>query len=325
MGLRETVKNNALLRRIGKFINIYKAYMYDAKTFSKNYLEKADKKNHYKYSIMLLVHSLEKGMCMPNPRPFGYKKVFELIEILRIYPKECQEGFEYRLAIANLYSWKEFYEEHEWVDKIGYKEVCSFLKDKDIPSIDAGRKKYNPLPINVDLEEYEKTLLSRHSVRDFQDRELLIEDIDFALKCFREAPTACNRQMCKVYLIANPEIKEILNKFIIGISGFNKSMVNYFVITYDLSAFAYSGERQQGLFNSGLCTMNFLNGLHAKGIGSCCLQWSNKRSEDAVVRAKLKLADSERIAVVIGAGYYLEDNLIPCSARKDKDDIFKVV
>lgn len=71
--------------------------------------------------------------------------------------------------------------------------------------------------------------------------------------------------------------------------------------------------------------MNFVNGLHAKGIGSCCLQWSNKRNEDVEVRTKLRLRESERIGIVIGAGYYLEKNVIPCSARRNINEVFRIV
>ena len=112
---------------------------------------------------------------------------------------------------------------------------------------------------------------------------------------------------------------------IIGLPGFNKNHINYFIVTYDLAAFAYSGERQQGLFNAGLCTMSFVNALHVNGIGSCCLQWSNKYPEDQKVRRLLGLKDSERIGVVIGAGYYLDENIIPCSVRREDSDIYRKI
>ena len=125
--------------------------------------------------------------------------------------------------------------------------------------------------------------------------------------------------------VKDTKIKTELNKVIIGLPGFNKEHVNFFIITYDLAAFAYSGERQQGLLNTGLCTMNFVNALHAKGIGSCCLQWSNKHSEDRRIRKLLGLKDSERIGVIVGAGYYLPENTIPCSVRRPISDIYREV
>lgn len=319
------IKNNQFLRRLGKKIKIYKEFIHDAQSFSKYYIESAEKQGKYKYSIMLLVHSLEKGMCMSDPRPFGAQKVLELMHILKTYSNDRKSEYEFQLAISILSAWKIFYEEHNWNNDKIYSEVCIFLKDEDIPVLIAGNQSYKNPCTGFDIDEFERVLLSRHSVRDFKEQPLKMEDVQFAIKCFIEAPTACNRQMCKVYYINNSEIKSLLDKTVIGIPGFNKSHTNFFVITYDLAAFAYSGERQQGLFNAGLCTMNFINGLHAKGIGSCCLQWSNKHSEDVLVRSKLKLADSERIGIVIGAGYYLEDNMIPCSVRKKYEDVFKIV
>lgn len=86
--------------------------------------------------------------------------------------------------------------------------------------------------------------------------------------------------MCRLISVKSTKTKAEFNKIIIDLPGFNKEHVNFFIVTYDLAAFAYLGVRWQGLFNAGLCTMNFVNALHAKGIGSCCLQWSNRHSED---------------------------------------------
>ena len=71
--------------------------------------------------------------------------------------------------------------------------------------------------------------------------------------------------------------------------------------------------------------MNFVNGLHANGIGTCCLQWSNNHSSDLKIRNSLGLKESERIAVVVAAGYYKESNTIPCSIRRNIDEIYDEV
>ena len=292
--------------------------------FQKYYMESAEKKGDFRYRIMLIVHSLEKGMCFSDPRPFGTEKVKDLIRKLKLCSDRYVSSFEYRLGINILYAWCDFYDEHKWENEPMYKETRAFLSDKPkFDGIVAGRKKYTPNRFESSL--FEDVVLSRHSVRDFQNKKLSDEDINFAVKCFIETPTACNRQMCHIYCISNPEIKSLLNQVLIGIHGFNKQNVQFFIITYDLAAFAYSGERQQGLFNAGLCTMNFVNGLHAKGIGSCCLQWSNKNNEDLIVRHKIGLLDSERIAIVIGAGYYLKENIIPCSSRRNPTDVYSII
>lgn len=326
MNIKNILKSNRIIRCIGKRMNVIKQFMQDAHDFNKYYVEEAELKKDYRYSIMLLVHSLEKGMCYKEPRPFGIDKVSELIKLLDHYSQEQREDFEYRLGIASLYAWKDIFETHNWTNIPIYSKVCIFLKSipKDSQII-SGSKEYIPIINSKAADYYEKHFLNRHSVRDFKDEKIKMEDIQFALKCFVETPTACNRQMCHVYYIDNSEITNLLSHVIVGISGFNKQTVQYFVITYDLASFAYSGERQQGMFNAGLCAMNFINGLHAKGIGSCCLQWSNKYKQDVEVRKKMGIKDSERIGIVIGAGYYLEKSIIPCSIRKSITDIFSII
>ena len=320
----EKLKSIPLLRKIGKKINIYKAFFLDANEFSKYYVEEAATNNDYRYAIMLLVHSLEKGMCMPELRPFGAGKVRELMKYLEAIEVQNPDCFEYKLGVSVLDSWLKFYNAHEWTQKDAYQDVKDFISKRKISNIKAGYKVYNGFCGDLS-EEYGSVVFSRHSVRDFKECKLKLEDIQFAIDCFIETPTACNRQMCELIYVKDNKIKKLLDKRVIGLPGFNKDNTQYFIVTYDLAAFAYSGERLQGLFNAGLCTTNFINGLHAKGIGSCCLQWSNKFSEDMEMRKALDLRKSVRIAIVIGCGYYMETNIIPCSTRKTQKEIFKIV
>lgn len=322
MNVNQILKSNPVIRRLGKKIKTYNEFRYDAQNFDKYYVESAERDGDYRYSIMLLVHSLEKGMCMPNPRPFGFDKVKELIKLLNACTDKA--NFEYEVGVSALDAWKRFFDNHGWQSEKNYAEVVEFLVGKKL-QFETGSKKYSPVIGASDGKDFERIIFSRHSVRDYKDEPIKDEDIELALKAFVETPTACNRQMCRLICVKSANVKAELNKVIIGLPGFNKEHVNFFIVTYDLAAFAYSGERQQGLFNAGLCTMNFVNALHAKGIGSCCLQWSNKHSEDLRIRKLLGLRDSERIGVVVGAGYYLPENAIPCSARRPVSDIYREV
>ena len=324
MDVKKLLKMNKTIQIIGKKYYIFKQFRKDAKDFSRYFCKSSDK-NEISYSIMLLVHSLEKGMCFSEPRKFGDEKVLLLMNYLKGYLCTDFDRYEYKLGISVLYAWLDFYKKQGWEQDSIQSNVTVFLQERPRPlDVISGAKEYIPRK-NDNLENFYFEFLSRHSVRDFQNRNIEFDDIKFALRCFVDTPTACNRQMCRIIYINKPELKNLLDNIIIGIPGFNKGVVQYFVITYDLAAFMYSGERQQGMFNAGLCTMNFINGLHAKGIGSCCLQWSNKDKEDEMVRNKLELRDSERIGVIIGAGYYLDKNIIPCSVRRNPEDIYRVV
>lgn len=324
MKVFDILKKNKFLRVTVKKAKIYREFWYDAQEISRYYLEKSEPKGKVEYRIMLLVHSLEKGMCMPNPKPFGYDKVTYLLKILLQYNEDKKMNFEYRLGVSVLNAWCSFYESHGWTDQKGYKTISDFVKQIGAVDIIAGAKKIG-IPQITETSSFNDVIFSRHSVRDFKDESIKEDDIKYALKCFLGAPTACNRQMCKVYLVNDSDVKSKLHNIIMGISGFNQKTVSYFIITYDMASLDYFGERNQGHLNVGLAAMNFVNGLHARGIGSCFMQWSNKYSEDLQVRKFLKLPESERIGIVIGAGYYLEHSTIPCSCRKDINDIYKVI
>lgn len=321
MNIKGLLKQNRYIRSLGKRLNIIRAFFHDEKDFAAQYMETASNRGDYRYSILLLVHSLEKGMCMPNPRPFGFDKVTQLISELNSL--KDKNSFEYNLGISVLSAWKSFFDEKEWDKKSVYHDVEAFLLDKE-PKLIAGSKIYKPFLIDGD-NSFENIISSRHSVRNFAERVIEKADLKMPIRCFIETPTACNRQMCRLISVKDQKTKKVLDDIILGIHGFNKSTVQYFIVTYELAAFSYSGERQQGLFNAGLCTMNFVNALHANGIGSCCLQWSNKYTDDLEVRKMLGLADSERIGVVIGAGYYLPENVVPCSVRRSANDVFREI
>lgn len=324
MMLFDILKRNDSLRSIVKKGKIYREYLHDARQMSRYYLGASESRGKKEYRIMLLVHSLEKGMCMPNPRPFGYKKVVHLVHILSDYNESNKKDFEYKLGIAILKAWCSFCETHGWTEQKEYRIASEYAQKNGIDDIAAGSRIMSA-PHITELSSFDDVVFSRHSVRDFADIPLKEDDIQYALKCFLEAPTACNRQMCKVYYITNPNMKNTLDNTIMGVAGFNKKTVNYFVITYDTASLDYYGERNQGHLNTGLVAMNFVNGLHARGIGSCFMQWSNKYSEDLQIRKLLKLPESERIGIVIGAGYYLNESTIPCSFRKSIEDIYRVI
>ncbi len=320
MGIKETIKGNQTLRGTVKRIKNYREFLSDAKDFSDYYEEEAEKKGDYRYRLLLYIHNLEKGMCRDNPRPFGIDKVQTIIRILKRAPEEDLEQFEYQLAVAVLKSWLQFYDSKGW--EVGETER-NFIKNTKEPAIKAGIEllKRN----SIRSETFDEVVFTRRSVRDFSGEPLKQNDIDYAINCFIAAPTACNRQMCKIYRVETAEKKNLLVETILGIGGFNLQTTNLFIITYDVAAFEFYGERNQGYLNVGLTAMSFAYGLHARGIGSCFMQWSNNRSDDSLIRKSLGISKSERIGVILGAGYYRSETMIPRSTRRDKESVYSVL
>ena len=308
-------KIRAKIRFKNEFINDYSF-------FKKNYINCSNDPKHIDYDMILIVHSLEKGMANTQLRPFGVEKIKNLICLIEKYETMTNEySYAYNLSLNCLNEYKKIYEKNDWINNEEYSIAANFLeKHKDYKQIKAGS--YDLLKnsfINDAKIDYDKFLSSRHSVRNFDNKRLDEKDIKKAVETAIKTPSACNRQMCKIYSISD---KKVIEDVALGLSGFDLASINYFLVTFDVAANYFIGERNQGWFNAGLISMNFINSLHSLGIGSCFIQFGNSFKEEKALKKKLNIPESERIAVIIAAGYYAELSKIPYSSRKEIHDIY---
>ena len=304
-------------------------YNKDKKIFDKNYMYSMPlTKEKLEYDMLFEIHKLEKGFAViKNQRPFGYDKVKRIIRDIKEYEKNnFESSFAYNLAYSSLNQYIKFYEEKKWTEKDEYVFVKKFMNNhRDYQELLVGAFDYKTedfLPY-IKSVDYDKFLSSRRSIRNFSSKKLKDEDIKKAVNMAIKTPTACNRQMCKIYYIKSDENKKVIEKYAQGLGLFDLTNANYFVITFDLSANYFIGERNQGWFNSGLVTMNFVNALHSLGVGSCCIQFGNSFKEEEEFKKLLNIQENERIGVIITAGYYDKISRIPYSTRKPIEEIYR--
>lgn len=298
----------------------------DKKLFLRNYMySKGITKDKIEYELLLEIHKLEKGFAVVNPRVFGIEKVKRIIELLKQYEHmNFDVNFSYNLGCSSLFEYKKFFEEHNWQETDAYKIVEEFLADKKKPSERAGAYDLKIEDILVDSQiDYETFLKSRKSVRNFSDKKITEDIIKKATEMAILSPSACNRQMCKLYFAENEESKGVIEKYAQGLGLFDLSNASYVVITFDVSANYFIGERNQGWFNAGLFSMNFVNALHSLGIGSCFIQFGNTFKEEEEFKNKLNIPYTERVAVIITLGYYDKVSRIPYSTRKPMEEIYR--
>lgn len=298
----------------------------DKKLFLRNYMySKGITKDKIEYELLLEIHKLEKGFAVVNPRVFGIEKVKRIIELLKQYEHmNFDVSFSYNLGYSSLFEYKKFFEEHNWEETDAYKIVEEFLADKKKPSERAGAYDLKIEDILVDSQiDYETFLKSRKSVRNFSDKKITEDIIKKATEMAILSPSACNRQMCKLYFAENEESKSVIEKYAQGLGLFDLSNASYVVVTFDISANYLIGERNQGWFNAGLFSMNFVNALHSLGIGSCFIQFGNTFKEEEEFKNKLNIPYTERVAVIITLGYYDKVSRIPYSTRKPMEEIYR--
>lgn len=321
MSIKGIMRQNDIIRKIVKKRNIKKELRSDYKLFVRHYNDSFKETclgNEYK--IMLIVHSLEKGMCFKKPRPFGAEKIKELLTLMKTVDHSSTSA---KMGYSIIVQWLKRYEENGFEKDCIYEKAKKFATNNDgkYEMVDVGAFDYKPK--EEQLFRYDNFLKGRHSVREYLNEPIRNDDINYAILAALYTPTACNRQMVKIYKISSSKKKELLDNIIIGLSGFEKKNNTYFVVSYDLSAFSYYGERSQGLFNAGLVSMNFVNALHDKRVGSCFLQWGNDMKEEKKAKKIIGIPSNEKIAVVIAAGYYKNVSRIPKSHRKERNEIYK--
>lgn len=329
MSIKELLKKNDTLRKYVKGIKIKKDFKRDARDFCDHYMEARSDVPQLEYNVLLIVHSLEKGLSSKSLRPFGKKKVEELIQVMKKFPQSYIDNpnTAYVMGISIIKKWKSTFDENKWEKDAVYAKVEDFLTAvPECDVVEVGSFKYTKeLATKYAGFDYLDAVKTRHSVREFSHKVISNDDVKYCVEAAMASPSACNRQMCKVYQIDDPKKIATLAKVIMGLGGFEKEGVNYFVFTYDIAAFSFYGERNQGYFNTGLFAMNFANALHFKGIGSCFLQWGNTAQEDEMIRKELDIPKSERIVVVLAAGYYADETISPCSHRKTVDEVYQVI
>ena len=326
--MKDKIKNVPFLKSIYYFfkrILFIKVFFDDYLFYIKNFINSKTTISKLKFEMLLIVHSLEKGMTNDKPRPFGKRKIKDLIILIRKYFFMTSKiSFEIEMSINILREYLNFCEKNDFINESEYIFVSDFLgKYNYIEKIDMSSEhiKIDDIDDNFDFDKF---LSSRHSIRRYSSIALSQDDIKKSIEIAIKGPSACNRQMCRVYYINSENGKNLIKKYGQGFGNFDLSNANFFLITFDVSAFYTVGERNQGWFNSGIFASNLVNAFHSLGIGSCMVQFGNSFKVEKEIKKKLKIGSSERIGVIISAGYYLKDNVVTASHRRKIDDCYIV-
>ena len=303
-----------------------KEFSYDNKFYNLNNMRSIEDINRLDYELLMAEHSIEKGLSHFDLRFFGssiLNKIFNYINLELKY-ENYESHFAFLIAINSLREYKKIYEEKKWTSTNTYKNVSKFLKNYDkIPEQKTGAYILTKEELEKDYNiDYKKFIKSRHSLRNYKNEKLRIEDIREAIEMAKYSPSACNRQFIKVHYYPKEKMKENIINFSIGKGGIYLKGVNTFIITFDANGLQGGGERNQGYFNAGLFSTNLANSFHSLGIGTCFIQFSNSVEAEEKLKRLNDIPSNERIAVFLYAGYYDEKSIFSVSPRKPFEDIF---
>jgi len=273
--------------------------------------------SHLEGDIIKHYHVVEKGMTMPDFRPqFGMPTVKRLIELINIWRRENGDlqNTHFKSAYCVL---RAYYDKHNMlgidVGDIIPTECLSYADDLQGSGL-GGTKQPEPIKPG-DMEVFDRIAITRHSSRNFREDKIPNLDlINSSIDVAKSTPSVCNRQTWRVHAYTGDLAQSVLAQQN-GNRGFGHTVPIVLVITSDMRYFSEVIERYQAWIEGGMFSMNLQLALHARGVGSVALNWSQLNCADVSIRQVGNIPDHERIIMLIGCGYTSDDGLVACSTR----------
>lgn len=313
------------IQALYKAIITIKVYWYDIKRIVRVTLSEKYAEQRFKRDLSVLYHRVEKGLTMPEIREgFGSKLISDLINQISIYEKK---GFqiktlEYIQAVSVVNEYIHF---HKGINYIFDPEFTHKLSQferrysdiKGVNQIKTTRDKYflhNEAPFEV-------FSISRHSVRNYTNKEIPLSIIENCITIAQTSPSFCNRQPSRVHIVKSKNKKAETLRLQGGNRGFGHLADTILVVTSVISTTIGPTDRYANHLNSGMFCMNLLYALHYNKIGACSLNWSVTNDRDQQLRDLLEIRDNEFVVMVITCGYVPDNFMLASSPRLKADEI----
>lgn len=273
------------------------------------------KEKKYYYEIILLAHTVEKGLSITNPRmKFGKEKISKLLDFLDGYDFNW-DLFPIEKSYGCLNEYIKLHEKNNVdLENLGLR-IKSFLNKckKNNLSTKGGTKIIIP-----DLKNYtfEEGLLSRYSSRQYEPKIVMEETLNKIINIALRTPSQCNRQSGRIHYYSNKAQIDKLLKLQGGAEGFREDVYNLFIITSDMSAWSGFKARSQAYVDGSLLSMQVLDACFSLNISSCPLNLAISNKRELQICKEGNIPTNERLIMMISFGYASnKDFLVAMSHR----------
>lgn len=276
-------------------------------------------------ALMVANHTLEKGLTMPSRRMgFGYPKVRGIIANCKKYIKDYSPNhIEIQCSIDILQQYYRLHvDNHFELPNDIVSGIQELMKSKlyDTNSCYETTKSEYFAP----TDNFKDFAHSRHSVRWYSEKTIPEEIVIDAIQLAQTAPSACNRQEIKVYVIAAEEKKGEVLKLHRGHTGWGHRADKILLITTDMG-FWKCENRTSAFLDAGIFTMNLLYALHYYGICACTLNAHLSIKKQKKLSNIVGYSASEIPAVFISIGNAPEKLMVTGSQRLECLNIYKII
>ncbi len=277
--------------------------------------------------LRLLIHSIEKGLCLAEVRlGFGKNKIIDLQKYIAQY-EELETRKEYLLIQAKMivneyidYHIAKGFEVDEFAKK--YNILATEASDIAMPGIVEKRVfSFDELK----NQTYGELISNRHSTRVFSGEKLDFEAVKAAVDMTRRtAPSACNRQSVKVYCVKDKSIMQQVLKMQGGNRGFGETAQGILVVTADMKMYA-GIEKKLPLVDGGIFINGLANALFYNKVANCILHGCLGVRKEKHIKKICGISSYEMLVGFILVGAYTEKYYVAKSPRKPIGDTYKEI
>lgn len=269
--------------------------------------------------IALRLHVIEKGLSMSGMKPgFGTDNILllcGLCEQYRIRFDESEEVFLRAIAVLKEYVLRQ--------DAAGADISASRA------AIEALISHYPSIGPSSQTEVDPGTYFDgpRHSVRSFSSSPLDPGKLEAAVsEAVSKAPSACNRQSERIYIVTGRKKREKIMKLHNGSRGFGDKATAIIVINVELQCYFNALERNLCYTDSGIFAQSLLDSLHRNRIAACPLNWCASKSDSRKLRSIIGSPASEKTTLLVACGNLPEEKfLIAASERISPSKVIRTL
>lgn len=322
------LKRQPVARKARALTLLTVSYVSDARRFSaRSGVVFAQRREVLEAEITMDYHRLEKGLSLPNPKPwFGREVVERLVSNTQAYVEAGDHDISIAAAsLGALLTYERAFRDEE---NVWWTDLSSTVADLEARLGDAERfyggvKAPENTQDRVSAESWSFAHLAetRSSIRNFSSESVDPAAIEQAVVVAQKTPSVCNRQSSRVRIYPRGEIADSILALQNGNRGFGHTASHILIVTSDLTAFVSAGERNQPFVDGGMFAMSMVYALQDQGISSCCLNWSTTSMHDAKIRRLISIEDTEAVIMLIAVGIATPDAKATISRKRLLDRV----
>jgi len=308
-------------------------YLNDFRLFYKHSaLFKFDTFGKIECQIILDYHSIEKGFLFERTKPRFAKARVERLHANLVHSQSYKKLGVSQVKVS-LQVMCEYYELHDSmsVDISDYFSKEQYFLYKNMlgdcyDSAFKGSISYLKDDFYCDNKsDFYGFSNSRKSVRSYTGEKVEMSLIRDAIALALNAPSVCNRQGGKVYLLEDKlQIDKVL-QIQGGLKGYTENVVQLLILTENRNYFYTVGERNQMYIDGGIFLMNLLYSLHYYRIANCPANWGKNSKDEKKLEQVINILDCEKIICMIPIGISTNEFNVTLSKRRDVDEVLEVV